>query len=42
MIIEKDIVLKTYIVWEVHKNCKVELFRGTKKECKNFIKSIDK
>lgn len=37
--IKKDKVLKTYIVWEKHRNCMVEIFRGTKKECEKFIKN---
>lgn len=43
--IEKDKTLNTYIVWEIHHNCLVESFRGTKKECEKYLKNkkvIDK
>lgn len=42
MIIEKDKILNTYIVWEIHHNYKIDIFRGTKKECENFIKNYKK
>lgn len=35
--IEKDVVLNTYIVWEVHKNYRVDRFRGLKRECKKWL-----
>ena len=35
--IEKDKILKCFIVWEVHRNYKVEVFRGLKRECKQWI-----
>lgn len=35
--IEKDKVLNTFIVWEVHHNYKIDRFRGLKKECKEWV-----
>lgn len=36
-VIEKAIYLKGYIVWEVHRNYKIDRFRGTKRECQKWI-----
>ena len=37
--IEKDKYINRWIVWECHKNYKIDRFHGkTKKECKEFIK----
>lgn len=39
--IEKDNILKYWIIWEVHPNYKVDVFHGnTKKECKEWLKNI--
>lgn len=36
--IEKDKILKCWIVWEVHKNIKFDRYHArTKKECKQWI-----
>ena len=36
--IEKDNILKQYIVWENHKSLKIEVYRDRlKKNCKNFL-----
>lgn len=36
--IEKDKILACWVVWEVHRNYKVEVYRAkTKRECKKFI-----
>lgn len=35
--IEKDKILKCFIVWEAHKNYKIDRFRGTKKECATWL-----
>ena len=36
--IEKDTILKCWIVWEKHKNYSIDRFRAkTKKECKLWI-----
>ncbi len=40
--IEKDNVLNTYIVWECHKNYKIDRYRGFKYKCKEFINKIKK
>lgn len=40
--IEKDPILKCYIVWEIHRNYIVEVFRGYKYQCKEFIKNEKK
>ena len=32
-VIEKDEILKTYILWEVHRNYRVDRFKGYKYEC---------
>ena len=37
--IEKDEILKCFIVWEVHLNYKIDRFRGLKRECKQWIKN---
>ena len=39
-LITKDITYNCYVVWEVHKNYKKELFRGNKKECNKWLKTI--
>ena len=36
-IIEKDNILKCFIVWEVHQNYKIDRFRGLKRECKKWL-----
>lgn len=37
-VIEKDNVLNCYIVWEVHKNYKIDRFRSKlKRDCKEWI-----
>ena len=38
--IEKDKVLNTYIVWEVHTNYKIDRFRGYKYQCKSWVKKM--
>lgn len=36
--IEKDKILNCYIVWEVHKNYKVDVFKSKlKKDCKKWV-----
>lgn len=35
--IEKDAILKCFIVWEVHPNYRIDRFRGLKRECKQWI-----
>ena len=40
--IEKDKVLKKYVVWEVHKNIKIEKFRGYKYQCEEWVKNKKK
>lgn len=40
--IEKDKILNCYVVWEVHKNYKVDKLHGTKKECKQWIEKAMK
>ncbi len=43
MIIEKDNILKQWIVWKENKNSLFELFRAkTKRECKNWLESKNK
>lgn len=43
MIIEKDNILKCYIVWLCYKGCKFELYRSkTKKDCKRWISENEK
>ena len=37
--IEKDNVLNCWVVWEVHKNHKIDRFHGKlKRECKEWLK----
>lgn len=36
--IEKDPILKCYIVWEIHRNYIIEVFRGYKYECEEWIR----
>lgn len=37
--IEKDKILNCYIVWEIHRNYKVDRFKSTlKRDCKKWIK----
>lgn len=41
MTIEKDNILKCWIVWEVHRNYKIDRFHSkTKKGCKEWLKAI--
>ena len=41
--IEKDKYLDCYIVWEIHTNYIIDIFRSKlKKDCKNFIKELSK
>lgn len=35
--IEKDLILNTYIVWEVHRNYRVARYKGFKYECKKWL-----
>lgn len=35
----KDEYLGCFIVWEVHKNYKIDRFHGLKRECKQWIMS---
>ena len=36
--IEKDDILDCYIVWEVHRNYKIDRFRAeTEKECEEWV-----
>lgn len=37
-IIDKDIYLNKYIVWKVHRNYMVDVFKGYKYQCKEYIK----
>ena len=39
-VIEKDKVLKCFIVWEIHKNVKIDRFRGKKRECEAWLATI--
>ena len=39
--IAKDNVLDCYIVWEVHKNTKIDKLHGTKKECEKWVKLMN-
>lgn len=39
-VIEKDNVFKCFIVWEVHRNVKIDRFRGLKRECTQWLKTI--
>ena len=40
--IEKDPYLNMYVVWEVHTNYKVEVYRNKlKKECKKWLETVD-
>ena len=34
---EKDKILNCYIVWEVHRNYRIDRFRGLKRECIAWI-----
>ena len=36
--IEKDAILNTYIVWEMHRNYQVQRFKGFKYQCKEWLK----
>lgn len=37
--IEKDIYINKWVVWEVHKNYKIDRFQAkTKKACKEWLK----
>ena len=38
-IIDKDIYLNKYIIWEVHRNYMVDIFKGYKYQCKEFLKN---
>lgn len=35
--IEKDLYTGKYIVWEIHRNYRVELYRGFKYQCEEYI-----
>lgn len=35
--IEKDTILNCFIVWEIHRNYRIDRFRGLKRECKAWI-----
>ena len=38
-VIEKDKILNCWIIWEVHRNYKIDRFWGkTKRECKEWIR----
>lgn len=40
--IEKDNIYKMWVVWEVYKNVKVEVFKAnTKKECKQWLEELE-
>ena len=37
--IKKDLILKCWLVWELHSKCKVEVFRSKyKKDCIKYVK----
>lgn len=36
-VIEKDEYLNTYIVWEIHRNYKVDRFKGFKYQCEEWL-----
>ena len=40
--VEKDLFIGKYILWEVHTNYKVEVMHGTKKECMEFKKKLER
>lgn len=40
--IEKDLYVDKWIVWEVHKNYKINKFQGTEKQCYQWIKKQNK
>ena len=41
--IEKDKILGCWIVWEVHNNYKVDVYKSRlKRDCKNWIKKVMK
>ena len=37
MMIEKDLYAGKYIVWGIHRNYRVELYRGFKYQCEEYI-----
>lgn len=40
--IKKDKILNCYIVWEVHNNYKIDVFKSKlKRDCKKFIKGSE-
>ena len=41
-IIEKDDYLNTYIVWEIHRNYKVDKFKGFKYQCEEWLNAKEK
>ena len=41
-IIEKDLILEAYIVWELHNNYRIECYRGTKQNCESYMKKKEK
>lgn len=38
-VIEKDNILKCWIVWEIQGSLKIDRFRGLKRECKQWLKT---
>lgn len=38
----KDKILGKYIVWEVHKNYRIDRFRGFKYQCKEWLKNAER
>lgn len=40
--IEKDPYVGKFILWEVHRNYKIDLIHGTEKECKKLKKKLEK
>ena len=40
--IEKDKCLGKYIVWEIHKNLKIQRYHGYKYQCKEWINKKEK
>ena len=41
-VIEKDPYVGKFILWEVHKNYRVDLFHGLKKDCLKFKKELER
>ena len=40
--IEKDPYLNIYIVWEIHRNYRVDIFKGFKYECEEWLNEKEK